>query len=255
MLFSIITSPAPTYSACLTYVAYGRHMRQHIVQRRFFPPSASAKSPHFMPLGSPANFTALLVAKEAAGDQITVIKYQAPWCRTCRAMGPRLDRVAKAFPFAEYYSLEAVRNGKAAGERMHELFLSRNATKLPYVEVYRGAELIEAHTIPPSNLELFSQAMGAALESAERARVGLLTQARARRQRQQAALRALLLPKDGISTEPPPPAAIGRGEALEGSRTANRVLQARSQSLTSKRRSAFRGAPVRGATGGRRTGR
>lgn len=48
--------------------------------------------------------------------QVTVVKYQAPWCRTCRAMAPMLDRQAKKHSDRKlsYYSLECYRNGKAA---------------------------------------------------------------------------------------------------------------------------------------------
>ena len=41
-------------------------------------------------------------------------------------------------------------------------------TALPYVEVYRGKKLLESNSIPPSQLELLSQALGKAIESVER---------------------------------------------------------------------------------------
>ena len=41
-------------------------------------------------------------------------------------------------------------------------------TALPYVEVYRGKTLLESNTIPPSQLELLTQALGKAIESVER---------------------------------------------------------------------------------------
>ena len=96
-------------------------------------PVAGVKGPppipsrRFSPLSSPDNFTATL--KSARRDQITVVKFQAPWCRTCRAMAPKLDSIAKKFPTASYYSIESIRNGKAAGERMHKFFLSHNAVR------------------------------------------------------------------------------------------------------------------------------
>ena len=94
-------------------------------------PIAGVKGPppipsrRFSPLSSLDNFTATL--KSARRNQITVVKFQAPWCRTCRAMAPKLDSIAKKFPTATYYSIESIRNGKAAGERMHKFFLSHNA--------------------------------------------------------------------------------------------------------------------------------
>lgn len=52
---------------------------------------------------------------------MTVVKYQAPWCRTCRAMAPMLDRQAKKHGDRKlsYYSLECYRNGKASGAPQH----------------------------------------------------------------------------------------------------------------------------------------
>lgn len=53
---------------------------------------------------------------------------------------------------------------------MHKFFVERGAKALPFVEVYRGSELIEAQTIPPAGVEIFSAAVGKALEAAERIR-------------------------------------------------------------------------------------
>eukprot|EP00966_Prymnesium_polylepis_P208831 4837811-Prymnesium_polylepis.1 len=44
-------------------------------------------------------------------------------------MAPKLDKIAREYPSAAYYSIESVRNGKAAGERMHTFFLGRNAVR------------------------------------------------------------------------------------------------------------------------------
>ena len=52
----------------------------------------------FVPLGSPANFTSLI--ESAAPDSVSVIKFQAPYCRTCHATSPLLDRVARQYPQA-----------------------------------------------------------------------------------------------------------------------------------------------------------
>ena len=78
-----------------------------------------AAAPQFTPLESPAAYEALI--SEAGNDSISVIKYVAPWCRTCRAAGPKLDAAARRWPGARFYSLDLVRNGKAAGERRKQL--------------------------------------------------------------------------------------------------------------------------------------
>lgn len=87
---------------------------------------------------------------------------------------------------------------------MHQFFVQRGATALPFVEVYRGAELVEARTVPPSGIELFSSAVGKATEAAERIREQL--------QRVLAATRA-----SGVIAQPAP-------TALQGSRPATPVL-------------------------------
>ena len=103
------------------------------------PPPIPSK--HFVSLTSPGNLTEALAG--AASDVVTVVKYQAPWCRTCRAMAPLLDRQAKKHQELRYFSLECRRDGKAAGERMHKFFVERGAKGLPFVEVYRGDTLLE----------------------------------------------------------------------------------------------------------------
>ena len=98
-------------------------------------------SKHFVSLTSPGNLTEALAG--AASDMVTVVKYQAPWCRTCRAMAPLLDRQAEKHQELRYFSFECRRDGKAAGERMHKFFVERGAKGLPFVEVYRGNTLLE----------------------------------------------------------------------------------------------------------------
>ena len=101
----------------------------------------------FTPLPTPAAYVAMLGKAQQSESTISIIKYGAPWCRSCRALnvpGSRLDMlVAERWPTARLYSMELVRNGKAAGERMFAHYKARNITRLPQVEVYRGSELVE----------------------------------------------------------------------------------------------------------------
>lgn len=201
------------------------------------PPIASRR---FSALPSPSNFTELI--RRARVDQVTVVKYQAPWCRTCRAMAPRLDRIAKNYPQAAFYSLESMRNGKAAGERMHAFFVSRNATKLPYIEVYRGDELVEASTVPPTQLEFFSQMLGQALETVERL-------GRPQWEREKERLLALLQRPAGEDG-----AAMGRAPPRRRSQQQqawSAVASRRARGAQPARPQPRRGAPLRGATGPR----
>ena len=82
---------------------------------------------------------------------------------------------------ANFYSLELERNGKAAGERMNRFFKQRNATELPYLEVFVGDKRVEAFVLPPSRIERFNRVLGLAQ--------GILRSSRWRKER-----RALLDP-------------------------------------------------------------
>ena len=116
---------------------------------RCAPPQAGVRGPppipsrQFEALSSPDNFGDTI--QKARRNQITVVKFQAPWCRTCRAMAPKLDSVAKRYPSAKYYSIESIRNGKAAGERMHKFFMSHNAVRVEFAR-HRVASVCHALT-------------------------------------------------------------------------------------------------------------
>ena len=60
-------------------------------------------SRYFVPLATPADYAALLA--DAEPRAVSVVKFQASWCRTCRATAPLLDRIAKAYPDAAFFSL------------------------------------------------------------------------------------------------------------------------------------------------------
>ena len=47
------------------------------------------------------------------------------------------------WPQAEFYQLELVRNGKAAGERMYRHYRARGVKTMPFIEVFIGAKLVE----------------------------------------------------------------------------------------------------------------
>jgi hypothetical protein len=42
---------------------------------------------------------------------------------------------------ARFYSMDLVRNGKAAGERMAHFFKQRQIRHMPYIEIYYGCAL------------------------------------------------------------------------------------------------------------------
>mmetsp|Transcript_15619 Transcript_15619/g.31554 ORF Transcript_15619/g.31554 Transcript_15619/m.31554 type:complete len:88 (+) Transcript_15619:446-709(+) len=72
------------------------------------------------------------------------MRYGAPWCHSCRRIGPQLQALAaERWPAAEFYELSLVRNGKAAGERMNRHYKARGVRTLPYFEVFDGANIID----------------------------------------------------------------------------------------------------------------
>jgi hypothetical protein len=122
----------------------------------------------FVPLRSPDEYRELLAA--AASDAITVVKFEADYCRTCRAAAPKLryqvNRFAERNPQAQFFAMELRRkDSTAAREAMVECFKLRNATQLPYVEIFVGSELVETLVVAPSRIAFFVGALSEATEA------------------------------------------------------------------------------------------
>ena len=93
-------------------------------------------------LPTPAVYEELL--REAAPSDVTVVRYGAPWCRSCRTIGPELQALAAArWAAATFYEMSLVRDGKAAGERMYRHYKARRVSTMPLLEVFVGSELVE----------------------------------------------------------------------------------------------------------------
>ena len=221
------------------------------------------KSAIFVPLGSPQNYTELV--ENAAKDTVSVIKFQAPYCRTCRGVSPLLDRVCKQHPEAKYYSMDLARDGKAAGERMNKFFKERQIKQMPYIEVFYGKELVDTEVVPPSAVDAFSNVLDEIME-----RLRLATSSRRDASRQLVLLRQFLreqrlgggsqskskvvqeaqaqFAEDSESGAAPPElkANAGLRKFLASPPWQPAALQ--------QARAPRRGAPQRGATGGRRKG-
>ena len=124
---------------------------------------------------------------------------------------------------------------------MNRFFKARNATELPYVEVYLGQTCVEALVLPPSRVEQLSRAMAAAQTRMRqvrwrRERRSLLQVLERARERDAAArdmLQALLSSPNG--------AGAVRNALDPTDKPSRTPRQARA-------------APLRGATGGRRKG-
>lgn len=77
----------------------------------------------FSPLNTPANYTEMLA--NAAPDAYSVIKWQAPYCRSCKQPSSLMDQLADELPSATFYSMDLIQDGKAAGKRMLKFFKVR----------------------------------------------------------------------------------------------------------------------------------
>ena len=77
-------------------------------------------------------------------DAVTIVRWGAPWCRSCRTIGPDLQEfVASRWPAGKIWQVELVRDGKAAGERMYKHYKARGVREMPLFEVFVGSELVE----------------------------------------------------------------------------------------------------------------
>ena len=212
------------------------------------PPIASR---YFESLLTPAQFEELL--EKAPSDAISIIKFQATYCRTCRATAPLLDRVAKKYPTAKFYDLTLARDGKAAGERMYRFFKSRGIKEMPYIEVYAGSERVEAEVVVPSGIERLQQMIAAAQE---RLTAGVWRGQRARLLQLQREFRNARRPKKERDAAAGGAARRTKKSAPESAAAAGAPGGggAGARSMVAPQRSAAprRGPPLRGATGGRR---
>lgn len=196
-----------------------------------------------------------------------MIKFQAPYCRTCRGVSPLLDRVCKQHPEAKYYSMDLARDGKAAGERMNRFFKERQIKQMPYIEVFYGKELVDTEVVPPSAIDTFSNVLDEIME-----RLRLATNSRRDASRQLVLFRQFLREQRlGGAGSKSKSETVNTGEAQfvdRESSAAPPALKANAglrkflasppwQPATGLQQSRFRprrGAPLRGATGGRRKG-
>ena len=97
----------------------------------------------FTPLATPAAYESLLA--EASPADVTIIKFQSPFCRSCRRPSKLLDDYEEQFgENAKFYSIDLVIDGKAAGRRMKAFFKDRDVKEIPHIEVHRGNVLIDA---------------------------------------------------------------------------------------------------------------
>ena len=93
-----------------------------------------------------------VMIQDAEPSSVSVLIYQAPWDLADHSVGPILAHFASRRPEVRIYKT-MLRRGTARGERIFELHRSRNfkPTDRPFMEVYRGSELISTLMLPQGN--------------------------------------------------------------------------------------------------------
>jgi len=162
----------------------------------------------FTPLESPEAYDELVQSLDEGST--TVVKFVAPSCRTCRASNARLSFVASKWPRTRFYEVFL-----AAGTPFVEWAKARGLTTVPYIEVYLGAEQIEALVVPPSRVRALSSALTAARQRLrqQRRQQGVLRLRSHRRERSELRSersRLVRLDSAGSAREP----RVQRGERL-----------------------------------------
>ena len=92
-------------------------------------------------------------------NKVVVIKFFASWCRACKAMAPKISRVAEDWPDIEFYEIMFDDNKK--------LCKSLGIKILPFVEIVAGtAGKVESFSCGPSKIsQLQARARRAAAPS------------------------------------------------------------------------------------------
>ncbi|EOD08480.1 hypothetical protein EMIHUDRAFT_249069 [Emiliania huxleyi CCMP1516] len=171
---------------CLVYMHSLLLPRCAIPSARRAPP-VRLKSSRFAEITSPAAYEGLVQTLPIEGA--TVVKFTAPWCRTCRQSNAKLSFIASKWRRASFYEL------KLSESQSVEWARQRGISQLPFIEVYEGRTCIERFVAPPSRVRALSSALTAArrrLRYQRRLRTALRLRAlRRERQRLRSALLAL----------------------------------------------------------------
>eukprot|EP00747_Dinoflagellata_sp_TGD_P167456 gnl/TRDRNA2_/TRDRNA2_191898_c0_seq1.p1 gnl/TRDRNA2_/TRDRNA2_191898_c0~~gnl/TRDRNA2_/TRDRNA2_191898_c0_seq1.p1 ORF type:complete len:280 (-),score=47.24 gnl/TRDRNA2_/TRDRNA2_191898_c0_seq1:165-1004(-) len=90
-----------------------------------------------------------LSAQSCYPGRIIIFKFYAPWCRACKAMGAKLAKIAEEFPEARFFEVSFDDN--------KDLIKSLGIKKLPFVEIKRGTEELEAFPCGPAKVPMLKE--------------------------------------------------------------------------------------------------
>ncbi|KAG8457278.1 hypothetical protein KFE25_011952 [Diacronema lutheri] len=77
-------------------------------------------------------------------EQLVVVKYYASWCRACKALGPKVEKIARNHPNVRFYELEFEANKALCKELGIKV--------LPWIEIFKGGRStkLESFSCGPS---------------------------------------------------------------------------------------------------------
>lgn len=94
-----------------------------------------------------------------AEDKLVVIKYFAPWCRMCKAIGPKYERVAKGMQEASFFEVSF--------DEAKALCKQQGILSLPTVHVFAKGEKLAETSLTVNGIKRFEQELAKlALEQA-----------------------------------------------------------------------------------------
>eukprot|EP00850_Spirogloea_muscicola_P016165 SM000129S26152 [mRNA] locus=s129:341651:343211:+ [translate_table: standard] len=105
--------------------------------------------PNFHDVRSTAEFVEALAA---AGDRLVLVEFFATWCGSCRALYPKLVKLAQEHPDVEFLKVNFDEN--------KPMCKSLNIKVLPYFHFYRGADgQLEAFSASLTKLQKIKDAL------------------------------------------------------------------------------------------------
>jgi len=140
LLLCTIALNMPTTSAFHAMSSRSLSARAPCIRLR----SRSVVARELTQLADPGEYEAK-IDKATQDNKVVIIKFHASWCRACKAMAPKYQRVAEDWPDLEFCEILFDNNKK--------LCKSLGIKILPYVEVISGsAGKVEGFSCGPSKI-------------------------------------------------------------------------------------------------------
>jgi len=156
-----VSMPPSRHIAARSHPAPLVNPRRWLTQLRAEDPSEDPTTgPHVLPVKDEEEYNAL-VQDAAASNRRVVLKFYASWCRACKAMAPKFERVAKEY----------------AGEfEFHELLFDTNQALvrkkgikvLPYIEIIVGSKgVVDEFTCGASKVPMLKSRLEAVKDDSQ----------------------------------------------------------------------------------------